>query len=199
MKKIMIVLVLCLLGAAGAFADFALGLNGALYMDDSQLEAATGRSIAEAFQDGEGIYYGLMGEFMGKRMGLGLQFLGSWYISYWGDPLRDLDLNLYLSAHLLGSRFVIDPMVDAGLGYIWKDWAKSSLDDDPDNPIAASVYGYLGAGVGLNIWRLGIYSKFIWHFPIGHVMGTGDLSGIPIEEFGLKPYKILIGAKIILG
>jgi len=199
MKKILVVSVLCLLGAAGAFADLALGLNGALYMDDAQLEAATGRSIAEAFQDGEGIYYGLMAEFMGKHLGLGLQFMGSWYVSAFNDALRDIDANLYLSAHMLGSRFVVDPTIDAGLGYIWKDWADRSLDDDPDNPIAATAYGYLGAGVGVNIWRLGIYSKFIWHFPIGQVMGTGDLSGYPIEEFGLKPYKILIGAKFILG
>jgi hypothetical protein len=91
-------------------------------------------------------------------------------------------------------------MVDVGLGYISKDYAdKDNLDDDPDNPIAATAYWYLGAGVGVNIWRLGIYSKFMWHFPIGQVMGTGDLTGIPIEEFGLKPYKIMIGAKIILG
>ncbi len=199
MKKTMLVLVLCLLGAAGAFADWALGLNGALYMDDAEWHAATGRSIAEAFRNGEGIYYGLMAEFMGKHMGLGLQFMGSWYISYFNEPLRDIDTNIYLSAHLLGSRFVVDPMLDAGLGYIFKDWAKRSMDDDPDNPISATFYGYLGAGVGLNIWRLGLYSKFIWHFPIGQVMGTGDLSGIPIEQFGLKPYKILIGAKVILG
>ncbi len=76
---------------------------------------------------------------------------------------------------------------------------RNHLDDDPDNPIAATVYGYLGAGVGLNIWRLGLYSKFIWHFPMGQVKGTGDLDGYPIGEFGLKPYKILIGAKVILG
>jgi hypothetical protein len=199
MKKILIVSVLCLLGAAGAFADLALGLNGALYMDDAELEAATGRSIGEAFRDGEGIYYGLMAEFMGKHLGLGLQGMGSWYVSAFNDVLRDIDANIYLSAHLLGSRFVIDPTIDAGLGYIWKDWADRSLDDDPDNPLAATAYGYLGAGVGVNIWRLGIYSKFMWHFPMGAVRGTGDLSGYPIEEFGLKPYKILIGAKFILG
>ena len=198
MKKILVVAVLCLLGASGAFADWALGLNGALYLDDPSLYTAG--SIGEAFRNGEGIYYGLMAEFMGKHMGLGLQFMGSWYTSAWGDPLRDLDTNLYLSAHILGSRAVFDPMVDAGLGYISKDYADKDLDDDLDNPIAATVYGYLGAGVGVNIWRLGLYSKFMWHFPIGQVQGTGSTGmTYPIEEFGLKPYKILIGAKVILG
>jgi hypothetical protein len=194
-----VVLVLCVLGAAGAFADLALGLNGALYMDDAALEAATGRSIGAAFRDGEGIYYGLMAELMGKHMGLGLQFMGSTYMSAWGDQLLDLDANLYLSAHVLGSRFVVDPTLDAGLGYISKDWADDSLDDDPDNPIAATAYWYLGAGVGVNIWRLGIYTKFMWHFPMGTVTGSGDGGTYPIEEFGLKPYKIMLGAKFILG
>jgi hypothetical protein len=200
MKKTLVVLALCLLGAAGAFADLALGINGALYMDDVELEAADGPSIAEAFRNGEGIYYGLMAEFMGKHMGLGLQFMGSWYTSAWGDPLRDLDANVYLSAHVLGSRFVIDPMIDAGLGYISKDFSDQALDDDPDNPIAATAYWYLGAGVGVNIWRLGIYTKFMWHFPVGQVIGTSGWGDeYPIAEFGLKPYKILIGAKFILG
>jgi hypothetical protein len=200
MKKILVVSVLCLLGAAGAFADLALGINGALYMDDADLEAAGYRSVAEAFRDGEGIYYGLMAEFMGKHLGLGLQGMGSWYYSPWiNDVMRDLDLNLYLSYHVLGSRFVVDPMLDAGLGYISKDWADRDLDDDLDNPIAATAYGYLGAGVGVNIWRLGFFTKFIWHFPMGPVQGSGWLSGTELEAFGLKPYKILIGAKFILG
>ena len=168
MKKILVVSVLCLLGAAGAFADLALGMNGALYMDDAELEAATGRSIGEAFRDGEGIYYGLMAEFMGKHMGLGLQFMGSWYDSRL-DQRCDAGPGCQRVpvCHVLGSRFIIDPTLDAGLGYICKDWADRDLDDDPDNPIAATAYGYLGAGVGVNIWRLGIYSKFIWHFPMG--------------------------------
>src|SRR4030042_1222465 len=119
MKKTLLVLVLCLLGAAGAFADLALGINGALYMDDAELEAADGPSIAEAFRNGEGIYYGLMAEFMGKHMGLGLQFMGSRYMTGIGDAMFDLDTNLYLSAHVLGSRFIIDPTIDAGLGSIF--------------------------------------------------------------------------------
>ena len=175
MKKLLVVLVLCTLGAAGAFADLALGLNGALYIDDPA--DYTAGDVWSAFHNGEGIYYGLMAELMGKNLGLGLQFMGSKYTSAFGDQLLDLDTNLYLSAHVLGSRAVLDPMLDAGLGYISKDWAKKSLDDDPDNPIAATAYWFLGAGVGLNVWRLGFYGKFMWHFPMGAVQGTGALSG----------------------
>ncbi len=197
MKKTTVVLVLCLLGAAGAFANFALGLNGALYLDNPSYYTAG--DIAAAFRKGEGIYYGLMAEYLWKHMGLGLQFMGSCYDTAIGDRMRDLDTNIYVSAHVLGSRFFIDPMVDAGLGYIFKDWANRSLDDDPNNPIAATVYGYLGAGVGVNIWRLGLYSKFIWHFPMGALQGSGGGVTYTIQEFGLRHYKILIGAKVILG
>ena len=197
MKKILVVAGLCLLGAAGAFADLALGINGALYLDDPSLYTAG--DIGEAFRNGEGIYYGLMAEFMGKHMGLGLQFMGSRYMTGIGDAMFDLDTNLYLSAHVLGSRFIIDPTIDAGLGYIFKDWADRDLDDDLDNPIAATAYGYLGAGVGVNIWRLGLYSKFIWHFPMGPLQGSGGGGTYTLEEFGLRNYKILLGAKIILG
>jgi len=197
MKKILVVAVLCLLGAAGAFADLALGINGALYLDDPSLYTAG--DIGEAFRNGEGIYYGLMAEFMGKHMGLGLQFMGSRYMTGIGDAMFDLDTNLYLSAHVLGSRFIIDPTIDGGLGYIFKDWADRDLDDDLDNPIAATAYGYLGAGVGVNIWRLGLYSKFIWHFPMGPLQGSGGGGTYTLEEFGLRNYKILLGAKIILG
>jgi hypothetical protein len=198
-KRILIVLALVLLAAGGAFADFAVGLNGALYMDDAELEAATGRSIGKAFRSGEGVYYGLMAEFLGKYMGLGGSFMGSRYFSSFGSELLDLDLNAYVAAHVLGSRFVIDPSVEAGLGWIQKDYARSSEDDDPDNPLTATAYWYLGGGVELNIWRLGIFTKFIYHFPLGPVMGTGDLSGIPIEAFSLKPYKIVLGVKFIFG
>jgi hypothetical protein len=198
MKKTIIVLALCLLAVGGAFADFALGLTGALYMDDAQWHAATGRSIAEAFRDGEGIYYGLMGEFMGKHLGFGLEFVSSFYSSYFSVPMYDIDASMYLAGHLLGSRFVIDPTLEVGLGAIWSDY-QGGFDDDADNPVSGTIYWDLGAGVGLNIWRLGIYTKFIYHMPIRSMRGSGPLYGETLEAFPLPPYKVQIGAKLIFG
>jgi len=197
-KTILIVLVLGLLAAAGAFAELALGLNGALYIDDPS--GYTVGDVGAAFQKGEGIYYGPLAELLGKRMGLGLSFMFSRYTSSFDILMQDTDLNLYLDGHILGSRFLIDPMVEAGLGWIQKDYANETEDDDPDNPITATKYWFLGGGLGLNIWRLGVFAKFIYHFPMGPVQMTdpsGTLTGINLEAFGLKPYKIVLGAKFI--
>ncbi len=200
MKKMTIaVLVLALLAASGAFADFAIGVNGALYLSDAELQEATGRSVGQAFLSGEGVYYGLMAEFLGKYWGLGADFLVSRYNSAFNLPMYDLDLNAYLAAHFLGTRFVVDPSVEAGLGWIQKDYADPDVDDDPDNPVAATFYWYLGGGLELNIWRIGIFTKFIYHFPFGPVMGAGPLYGEPLAAFDLKPYKIVLGVKFIFG
>jgi len=199
MKKILVVLALCVLGAAGAFAELALGLNGALYMSDADVQAATGQSIGEAFKNGEGIYYGLMAELMGKHMGLGVTLMPSFYKSYLDFPMYDFDLNFYLAAHVLGSRFFIDPTIEAGIGAIWTDYADDQFDDDPDNPLAGTIYWDIGLGVGVNIWRLGFYGKFIYHFPIKAMDGSGPLQGETLEAFDLKPHKLMLGAKFILG
>jgi hypothetical protein len=169
-----------------------------LYMDDAEWHAATGRSIAAAFRSGEGAYWGLMGELMGKHMGLGGEFMLSFYNSYFDVPMYDIDANMYLAAHVLGSRFIVDPTLEVGLGAIWSDY-QGGFDDDLDNPVSGTVYWDLGAGVGLNIWRLGFYTKFIYHMPIRAMRGSGPLYGEDLEAFPLPPYKILIGTKIILG
>ena len=46
MKKILVVAVLCLLGATGAFADWALGINGALYMDEKAAKTSRPKAIS---------------------------------------------------------------------------------------------------------------------------------------------------------
>ncbi len=198
-KKMLIVLVLSLLVAGGAFADFALGLQGALYIGTAELQQETFGSVASAFAHGDGIYYGPMIEFLSKYWGVGGSFMFSRYLSSFNAALWDWDANVYLGVHFLGSRFVFDPSIEAGLGYIQKDYFYRWQDDDPNNPLAATWYWYLGGGLELNVWRLGIYSKFIYHFPLGPAWGGGDLMGIPLEPFALKPYKIILGVKFMFG
>jgi hypothetical protein len=204
-KTLALVLILTIVAAAGAFADFGLGLVGALYMDDSEWEEASGHSIAQAFRNGEGIYYGLMGEFMGNKWSLGAAYMASFYKAIFDPtiPMVDMDLNLYLGGHFLGTRSILDPFLEGGLGYIFKDYADKQYDDDPDNPITRTVYWYLGGGLGVNLGPVGLFGKFVYHIPFQHQPSGyvkdeyGTSTEITLEEYALKPYKIVLGAKIM--
>ena len=205
-KTIIVVLILAVVGAAGAFADVGIGVIGALYMDDAEWASATGYTVSQAFRHGEGVYYGLMGEFMGKNVSLGGAYMASFYNAIFDPtiPMVDMDMNLYLGGHFLGTRKVLDPFVEAGLGYIFKDYANEAYDDDPDNPITRTAYWYLGAGLGANLGPVGLFGKFIYHIPfarqpVGYVYDpvSGMDTPILLEDFALKPYKIVLGAKIM--
>jgi hypothetical protein len=201
------VLILAVVGAAGAFADVGIGAIGALYMDDAEWASATGYTVSQAFRHGEGVYYGLMGEFMGKNVSLGGAYMASFYTASFGIdiPMVDMDMNLYLGGHFLGTRKVLDPFVEAGLGYIFKDYNNYDYDDDP-LPLTELFYWYLGAGVGANLGPIGFFGKFIYHIPfknqpartIEYVDEYGThLASIDLEDYALKPYKIVLGAKIM--
>jgi hypothetical protein len=208
-KTIVVVLILAVVAAAGAFADFGLGLIGSLYMDKAEFADATYGSVADAFRQGEGIYYGLMGEFMGKKWSLGGAYMASFYRAWFDStiPMMDMDLNLYLGGHFLGTRSILDPSLEGGLGYIFKDYADKKYDDDPDNPLTRTLYWYLGAGLGVNLGPVGVFGKFIYHIPFrsqppGTIeyydeLGFLHTTTIDLEDFALKPYKIVLGAKIM--
>jgi len=119
-------------------------------------------------------------------------------------PMVDMDMNLYLGGHFLGTRSVLDPFVEAGLGYVFKDYADDMYDDDPDNPITRTAYWYLGAGLGANLGPVGFFGKFIYHIPFARqpagyvydpILGTD--TAISLEDYALKPYKIVLGGKIM--
>jgi hypothetical protein len=198
MRKLIGIILGLLLLTAAAFADLSIGLNGALYMDDGDLEAATGVSVAEQFRSGDGIYYGLMAEALGKKIGLGASYMASFYDSeITGNRMVNMDLNLALDAHLIGSRTILDPFVGVGLGYVYKDYADEDFDDDPDNPVSATAYWFLNGGLGLNLGPIGIFTKFLYHIPFGPIEGSEALDDVTLEAFALEPYKIVIGAKVI--
>jgi hypothetical protein len=210
MKKIAIVALLGVFIATGAFAELAIGVNGALYMDDSELNDSSYGSVADRFQDGEGIYYGLFIEALGRKAGFGAAFNASKYASQW-DPeqeMMDMDLNLYFSYHLIKATSVIDPFGEIGLGYIAKDYVDAEYDDDHDNPLTASTYWFAGGGLGINLGFIGVFAKFNYLMPFGNEL-TGTVSyvdeegetqetEITLESFALKPYRVVIGAKLIL-
>ena len=206
-KKLLIFAVLITFAASGAFAlNLTVGLNGALYMDDN--EYVTWDEKVDAFKDGEGVYYGLMVELLGDQVGIGANYFASVYDSTFGEEMIDMDLNLGLSYHLFGSVSVLDPFGEVGVGFIAKDYADSDMQDvNGDAPLTAMKYWYAGVGAGINLGSIGIFTKFLYHFNLGAPTVEDefyDIDGNPIfveytlEEYSLKPYKFVLGAKIIL-
>lgn len=203
MKKIAIVALLGVFIATGAFAELAIGVNGALYMDDSELNDSSYGSVADRFQDGEGIYYGLFIEALGRKAGFGAAFNASKYASAW-DPeqeMMDMDLNLYFSYHLIKTTSVIDPFGEIGVGYIGKDY----LDEKDDQRVTESTYWFAGGGLGVNLGFLGIFAKVNYMIPFSGALkaettiidsNNNQVDQGEIEDFALKPYRVVIGVKL---
>jgi len=204
-KKLLILVVLITFAASGAFAlNLTLGLNGALYMDDN--EYPTWKDKTDAFKKGDGVYYGLMVELLGDEIGLIGNYYASIYEASFGQEMIDMDLNLGLSYHLLGSTFFFDPFGEIGLGYIFKDYTDPTYADlDGDAPLTGMTYWYAGVGAGINLGSIGVFTKFHYHFKLGAPTAEGtfyDEDGIEtyeyeVEEYALKSYKFVLGAKLI--
>lgn len=202
-KKLTVVFILLIFTVSGSYAlNLSLGINGALYMGEGEYE--TWNERFGAFQDGEGIYYGLMAELLGENVGLGFNYFASFYESSFGVEMMDTDVNLNLSYHLLGATTFLDPFGEIGIGMIAKDYADSEFRGD--NPLTATGYWDAGLGLGINLGNIGIFGKYIYHFSMGAptveeevVDDNGDPVTVSydLEEYALKPYKFVLGAKII--
>ena len=211
-KRLIAVLAILTVAAAGAFAQIGLGLNAAIYSD-------TGMPLTEfrdRLREGEGVFYGPFIELALGKTALGLSGNFSFYEEDWSfDPLNpwyvsmvDYDLTLYLQGHLIKYRFFLDPFVELGMGVMGKDFADSYIDPDPDNPFMATIYFQAGAGFGINLGGLGIFIKGLYLFPLGTPEGTYELydpnSGTwtggtySLTEYPLRRLKLIAGAKIIL-
>jgi len=210
-KKILILVVLITFAASGAFAlNLSLGLNGALYMDDN--EYPTWKDKTDAFKKGDGVYYGLMAEILGDEYGLIANYYASVYQASFGPEMIDMDLNLGLSYHLFGTTAFFDPFGELGIGYIFKDYTDPTLADfDGDLPVSAMSYWYAGVGAGINLGEsIGVFTKFHYHFKLGpptveeefyylDEFGNPVIATVEyeVEEFALKSYKFVLGAKLI--
>jgi len=227
MKKLFAVAVLGALVATGAFAELVLGVSAVQYYQED--EEGNFPSPADAWndlQDGDTlVYYGGFAEIIGKHLGLGLSFnwnnLSDGVDDVYGiyDPLQDLisyDFNIYLTYHFFGGDAFIDPFVEAGLGMYAFDYAnKDALNDDElvapyiddDDPLLASAYTDLGAGLGINLGALGVFAKVNLNNMIDEaVEGEYDSDsqlGTPGETYYIMPFNPLplkwtFGAKLIL-
>lgn len=211
-KRLIAVLAILTVAAAGAFAQIGLGLNAAIY-SDTGMDAGEFR---DRLQNGEGVFYGPFIELAFRQSALGLSGNFSFYDEDWSFdqsgsfmvPMVDFDLTLYAQGHLIKYRAVLDPFLEIGLGVMGKEFADESYDPDTDNPLMAKTYVQAGGGLGINLGGLGIFIKGLYLFPFGDplevsydyidpVTGPGTYT-YPLSEYPLKRFKLIAGAKIIL-
>lgn len=206
-KKFLAVLALAAVVGSGAFAQLAIGASGALY-DDSFDSAG---SIVDRFQSGKDIFWGPFIELGLDKFALGFSANFSKYAEDfgWGTTydMLNMDYTFYVQGHPLGYKFIIDPFVEAGGGYMAKDYAKSEDDPDPDNPLLKTGYFQLGGGLGVNLGALGIFAKFDYLFPSGQdatatvkyydAYGAEQSYTYSLANYPITRMKFMLGAKII--
>lgn len=220
-RKLIAVVALIALVASGAFAELMIGVSGALHMD----EQLTANEIQARFEDGEGIFYGPFLEIAGKHLGFGVAGNFSFYdlgIGAMTYAMMDYDIVGYMSYHLFGSHFILDPFAELGGGYIATDFAndadKTQYNPYKDAPMYASLYWYGALGVGVNLGPLGIFGKFAYNYPINKDFeaewnpdspASGGMSGsTTLYPYGYDPvlfdkgylpkFRVTVGAKLIL-
>lgn len=211
-KRLIAVLAILTVAAAGAFAQIGLGLNAAIYSD-------TGMPLDEfgdRLRNGEGVFYGPFIELAFGKTALGLSGNFSFYQEDWSFAqdgtfmigMMDFDLSLYAQGHLISYRSFLDPFLEVGLGVMGKDYADEDIQDPSDDPIMATTYFQAGAGIGLNLGGLGIFIKGLYLFPLGTLEGETTywdplLPGWRYDTYDITAYplrrlKLIAGAKIIL-
>ena len=200
MKKISLISIIIMLLANGsAWAQLSLGGTGAVFANTDQ----SADTIITMFKEGEGIFYGPFIELGMKNFAIGAAFNWSYYVTDYINPnteMIDYDLSGYLQGHLFSYKAFIDPFFEIGIGKIATDYAKSSEDNDPSNPLRATTYFQAGGGLGLNFGALGFFAKALYMIPTGDpvVATIPGYASYNLEAYPLKPLKIFLGAKIIL-
>ena len=215
-KKLISVVALAALVSAGAFAEFGLGVTGALNMD----QQLSGSEIANDFRNGDNIYYGGFVEILGKHLGLGASLNVS-PVKSCGIDLINYDADIYLSYHIFKATSFIDPFLETGFGVFALDYTNSidrQVDAESGNPsgtspIAESPYWYGALGLGINLdHRVGVFGKFACNMIIQR-QGMDKDNGETIPYFGtysqgpngewtvteyVPAYRFTLGLKLIL-
>ena len=220
MKKIFLALAMVAFITTGAFAQLVFGVSGNQYVFEDEMGNIPSLSeVFDDFSEGTGTYWGVFGEIILGKLGIGLAFnyqdvpTFDYYDDYFGwvtyPDMWSYDVNIYASYHLFGGRAFLDPFVQAGFGmnaYDFKNQEDKTPDNSlgPDDPMFASAYTDFGAGLGLNLGSVGIFFKGTFIVPM-----EGTLTGTYWDEFGGGEYEIMpwymngdfkytFGAKLIL-
>ncbi len=220
-KKALLILAILAFVATGAFGQIVIGVTGNQYaFEDEAGNLPSLSSVWDDFREGRGTYWGLFGEVIFHKLGLGFAFNYQDVPEFGYDfdssgtvdadelypEMWSYDANVYLSYHILGGRAFLDPFLQAGLGINAYDF-KNSDDKEtwnsmgPEDPLFASPYWDFGAGLGINLGGLGIFIKGAYIVPMDSVLTGTDWNGV---EYDIMPwylngdFKYTFGAKIIL-
>lgn len=209
MKRLCFVLILVSIVGMG-FADMSFGVTAQqYYTKDAGGLLPGGSTVWDDFVDGEGVYWGGMFEYLFKNVGLGVTFNARYYEE---ETNRDLDtwnydLNGFIAYHILGTRSVIDPFAQAGIG-VWKyDYvstaaAKSALPGYTGDSLAGSMYLDIGLGCAVNIKFASIFAKTMWNFqsdkPLAGSYDETTETHTEVPMLDVLPFKWVFGARVIL-
>lgn len=203
-RKLLAVLLLTALVVGGASAQLMFGVTGALPMDSTNFKVA---DVVNQLKEGNGVMYGFTGELAFRKLGFGISANTMSYPDYYFAMVRQImDVDAYISFHIIKARAFLDPFVELGAGLI------GTMNDDKTDQYAifddASMYWYAAAGLGVNLGIVGVFTKFSYNFKIQDPYTYTDMSGIetPYPAFGtvlfgnsyIPEYKLTVGAKIIL-
>jgi hypothetical protein len=216
MKKLLAVALFVALITAGASAQLMFGATGDLHIGDSDLNDAINdpNVLMNQFQKGDGVYVGGFAELAFGNLGFGAAGTFSFPIDYFDNEWMVYDFTGYVSYHLFGARFFLDPFVEIGGGYTASDYANPSDSPNPNFPISATIFWYGSAGLGINLGGLGVFAKLAYISALSTQLDgpvdpyTGEITKIPnyrdplsdnqLAATVLPPYKVTIGAKFIL-
>jgi len=216
MKKLVVVFIMVAIISTGVFAQglgFGLSVNQ-YYMEDENDNLPSLPEAWDDFREGNGRYWGGFGEFMGSNYALGLSFnymVDEADPTYWEDEagqedasvfdMWNYDLNIYLAYHILGTKSLLDPFLQAGFGIWAYDYMnKEELEElgwyMSDDPLMGSAYFDLGAGLGVNFGSLGIFFKGMYNFQSDEPLYGEENQ--EIFELPVMPFKWTFGAKFLL-
>ncbi len=226
MKKLFLAVLLIALVGAGAFAQLAV-TGSAIFYTDNEITFEEGWN--KFTENQEGLFYGPGLEILMGKISLGASANFSFYeedfsfdpYNPWLVEMMDYDIMGYLGYHLFGAKAFLDPFIEGGMGYIARDYANEEDDPDWDNPIQATLYGYGGVGLGVNLGPIGAFVKGAYNFPFGEpTTGTTRIYGVSwdtpgaehdtdidlwyideeyeLPEYGIKSIRWTVGVKLIL-
>lgn len=203
-RKIFAVLILTALVVGGASAQLMFGVTGAIPMDSTNFKAA---DVVAQLKEGNGVLYGFTGELAFRKLGFGVSANTMYYPDEFTNVQQIIDVESYISFHIIKARAFLDPFVELGAGLL------GTINDDIytneySQFLDASYYWYAGAGLGLNLGIIGVFTKFSMNFNVASPVTYTDMYGYEQEypAFGsvlfgsayIPAYKLTVGAKLIL-